>query len=115
MGGEPRCSAEELVWNPLEDSQNSASVSVGTGLPLPERRESKWWGGKFKCSALLISKERDSKVQECGLLCVQCLPVHLGVSVAGGVDIGVFFRLSAPYYFETGSFISERPEAHTFS
>lgn len=100
MGGEPRCNAEEWVWNPLEDSQNSASVSLGTGLPLPERSESKWWGGKFKCSALLISKEGVSKVQECGLLCVQCLQVHLGVSVGGGVGMGVFFRLSAPDYFE---------------
>jgi hypothetical protein len=102
VGGEPPCLAEELVWNPLEDSQNSASVSLGTGLVLPERRESKRWGGKFKCYTLPISKTgavQCRKVPLCVFSSCRCA----WVCVSGEqLILGFFSSLFAPYVWRQG-------------
>lgn len=91
----------------------SASVSLGTGLVLPERRESKRWGGKFKCYALPISNKGAIQCRKVPLcVCVQLIQVHLGVCVRGAVNVRFLLKSICTLYFETGSFIRERPEAY---
>ena len=68
VGGGAPWRAEELTWNTLEDSQNCTTVSLGTGLVLPERTESKDEGKSLaNYCARRISQAGTSQTQEMGL------------------------------------------------
>lgn len=72
--------SEELVWNPLEDSQNSASVSLGTGLVLPQGRESN--GGEVNLNAAFKGRElfKCRNVDSCVFSVCRCTWVCVGAA-----------------------------------